>query len=386
MQMTQTAKNKDNDKKFQLLGDIKEMVRNATDVRVLMDVYGVKYKPSAKDTYRSAGGCPIHGGDSAGSFVFDNNSKTYHCFTHKCRGDVFNFVMRLSGCKFHEAIKKVADINGMDISHIDENAIFKVKAGGFVSKIKSLGNQLRQKEIEIRRGLKNAARDVSELDDYMRLPLCSMESRRDIDLEMQNEFDVRLGRMSEDPFRHIRIIIPMHDEHGNYIGQCGRSWQKDLEPKYWYLPVGIKKGMFVFNIHRAKRHVRLYPNDKSTLFVCEGSFDAGKLWRMGYKNAVATFGADMSDTQCDLITTYADRIVICYDDDAAGIRATRKAIPLITTKKSDAEILIFPIEYGKKDIDAMTEDSIQDGMCSLLTPKMWAERIKHRIDLVEVVI
>ena len=255
----------------------------------------------------------------------------------------------------------------------------------------AMDESIQNKKIELMRGYVNGILDYSQLDIFPVLPYrhMSMESRRNISFETQLDFDIRVGRITfdpnfKDPFKHIRYIIPMHDELGNYIGICGRSWNKKLEPKYWYYPKDIKKSMFVFNLNRAKYYVGSDDGeDIDTLFVCEGSYDVFKFWSYDIKNSVAVFGSDPSDAQVDLLLRYAKRLILCFHNDPQGRHATQKILKMIAKRDPDCEILIFPIPYDKNDVDDMEDEEIMDAVSSCLTPAMWKREIENRIDIVE---
>ena len=103
-----------NNEKKENFTELIKIVKESTDVKTLMEQFGVRGKGFAGGTkYRCA--CPIHGGDNPTAFVFSNETKKYYCHTNKCTGDVISFVQKLSKCDFRTAVQRLAKINGMDL-------------------------------------------------------------------------------------------------------------------------------------------------------------------------------------------------------------------------------------------------------------------------------
>lgn len=363
------------------LSEAIKTVKEATNVRILLDLYGVSFRGSDDGKiYRSA--CPIHNGDNPTAFVFNNETKHYKCFTNGCSGDVIEFVKKMEGHNdFWKAFKKLGEITGIDVEDFDSSDASRNKYSRFVEKSKKYYSEIERKKKISECGI-NMVRDEEELNEYPMLPsVCGEASKRYIDYETQLDYNVRFGRMSEDPFRHIRIIIPIYDENSNYIGQVGRSWKNKINPKYWYQPKGLNKTLFDFNLHRAKYHIYDNDHDTPTLFVCEGCFDVIKLWQMGYRNTVAIFGSEPTERQVRLMASLADRIVLCFDDDKAGVKATKTFFKIVSEKFPSLKVLVFPIPLHRNDIGDMNSEEILDGMTFLMTPREWIKYVKDRIDL-----
>ena len=358
----------------ELFKGVLDTIREATDIRLLLDLYNINYKTNREETkFRSI--CPIHpGADNPDSFLFKGDKKTYKCFSGGCHGDLFKFVMEMEKCTFWEAVKKLADINNIDTAHIDQRDIYRSKFERFLDEVGGFKEVIEKRKREFEVGA-NVYRDVEELKQFVPLPeYCSMKSRRDIDFFAQREFDVRFGRLSEDPYRHLRIIIPIHDEFGNYIAHLGRTWYSVKKAKYWYVPSGLAKNMFVFNLHRAKKHVRDMGDNIPTLFVCEGAFDVLKLWQMGYKNSVAIFGSEPTENQFKLVDAVVSRLILCFDNDEQGVKATKAMLNIATKLSSVSEILILPIPDEVNDVGEMSCDQIEESMMSLMAPNIWSKK------------
>ena len=358
-----------------------EVVKSSTDVKLLLDIYNLDYKSTRGDTsFRMV--CPIHlNADRKDGFLFDNGTKSYKCFTKGCHGDVIQFVQEMDHCTFNEAVKKLADINNIDIENWSDADVYRNKYERFVEDVMEFGKMLHERTNELSDG-GNIIRDVNELNHYVRLIVwCSEDSRRGLTEEMIDEFDVRLGRMEEDPYKHLRIIVPIYDEYGNYIGQVGRTWYDVDRGKYWYMPAGLAKSAFVFNGNRAKEHVMDFDSTVATMFLCEGTFDVLKFHKVGIFSAVAIFGSDPSVDQMRIIGKFCDRAVLCFDDDKAGVKGTKRFNSLVIENNLDVEVKVLCVSVGKKDVGEMSGYEIKKALGNLMDYDEWLARLEGRLDL-----
>ena len=107
-----------------------------------------------------------------------------------------------------------------------------------------------------------------------------------------------------------RIVIPIHNEHGELVAYSGRAIDQ-TEPKY-RLPAGFRKSHLLFNLHRA-----IHSGDR-TLILVEGFFDTLKIHQAGHQNVAALMGSRLSSRQADLIGMYFDQVILMLDADGAG--------------------------------------------------------------------
>jgi DNA primase len=118
-------------------------------------------------------------------------------------------------------------------------------------------------------------------------------------------------------FLRGRVVIPIHNEHGELVAYSGRAIGQS-KPKY-RLPRGFRKSHVLFNLHRAieKRN--------RTLILVEGFFDTFKIHQAGHHNVAALMGSKLSLRQAGLIGTYFDHVILMLDADEAGKAATAAA-------------------------------------------------------------
>lgn len=164
---------------------------------------------------------------------------------------------------------------------------------------------------------------------------------RGFSLETLEYFEIGFSRVKE------RVTIPVRDHAYKVIGIIGRAIHDHQQPKYLYNK-GLKRGNLIFNIQNAK------PYDE--VVVCEGSLDAIKTHQSGFKNVVATLGAQVTDTQIKILRRYFDSIVIFSDQDTAG-DAMKDAI---ISGCQGKQLYRMRIPEGLKDPGDMTEEQIQN--------------------------
>ena len=141
-----------------------------------------------------------------------------------------------------------------------------------------------------------------------------------------------------------RIIFPIIDLRGNVIAFGGRRMGDEGGPKYLNsgdTPV-FKKSNGLFALNLAKK------SGKETFILAEGYMDVISLHQAGFNNAIATLGTALTGQQAKLIADYAKNVVISYDSDEAGQKATRRAMEIFS--KEDVAVSVLQMD-GAKDPD-----------------------------------
>lgn len=137
------------------------------------------------------------------------------------------------------------------------------------------------------------------------------------------------------------VTIPVHSPDGMEIGFVGRS----IEGKDFKNTPGLPKSKILFNLHRVKTSNRVY--------VVESSFDAIRLDQCGFP-AVATLGANVSNTQTDLLQKYFNDIIIIADNDEAGGNMRNRII-----EKLGSRVSTIKLNKEYKDIGDMSDEEIR---------------------------
>jgi DNA primase len=138
-------------------------------------------------------------------------------------------------------------------------------------------------------------------------------------------------------------MFPVIDVRGNVIGFSGRILGQG-EPKYMNSPETL-----VFNKSRNLFAMNLAKKSKSGyIILSEGNIDVASLHQAGFDSAVASLGTSLTPEQARLISRYTDQVIIAYDNDGAGIKASQRAIGIL--EKLDLKVKVLRLE-GAKDPD-----------------------------------
>jgi DNA primase len=132
-----------------------------------------------------------------------------------------------------------------------------------------------------------------------------------------------VGYYNGSGFLRGRVVIPIHNEHGELVAYSGRAIDQ-TEPKY-RLPAGFRKSHLLFNLNRAIR------SGDRILILVEGFFDTFKIHQAGHHNVAALMGSRLSSRQADLIGTYFDQVILMLDADAAGKAGTTAAATALSS-------------------------------------------------------
>jgi DNA primase len=137
-----------------------------------------------------------------------------------------------------------------------------------------------------------------------------------------------------DRFRH-RLMFPIADVHGKIVAFSGRSLDLpagekltgDPPAKYVNSPEGplYKKSELLFGLHEARVELRR----EGVAILCEGNFDVLAVHQAGLKHVVAPLGTAFTLAQAKLMKRYVAKVVVLFDGDNAGKKATRAAAPLL---------------------------------------------------------
>src|SRR3989440_3599158 len=161
-----------------------------------------------------------------------------------------------------------------------------------------------------------------------------------------------------DRFRQ-RIMIPIHDEHGELVGFGGRVIDETSQPKYLNTSQTAlyDKGRTLFNLYRARKSI----HEQKHAVLMEGYFDAITAWQAGVTNVVTTSGTALTEHQVRLLKRETQELVLAFDRDDAGLNATQRAIELAS--KSGIYIKVVRVPQGKDPDDYLRTHP--DGWASL---------------------
>ena len=319
-----------------------------------------------------SGLCPFHNEKTPSFYVYPE-TQSYYCFGCGAGGDVINFVRKISNLSYVEAVKQLAGQVGMPLPEEEDQEsklrsrlleINRCAARYFFDQLNAPTPEAnaargywRQKrglsDAAIRRfGLGYAPEDFTGLLHYLR--------RRGFS-EPELEASGLVKRSAKgnlyDIFRH-RVMVPIIDVRGNIIAFGGRVMD-DSKPKYINSPETLiyKKSRTLFALNVAKKSAsRRY-------ILCEGYMDVISMHEAGFDTAVCACGTALTSEQVKLLTEYADEVVLSYDSDEAGQKATERSLGLFSDTTLRVKVLSIP---GAKDPDESIKKYGRDRFESLL--------------------
>ena len=327
------------------------------------DVVGqyVSLKRSGSNLF---GLCPFHGEKTA-SFSVAPDKGIYYCFGCHKGGSVINFQMEIEGLSYPDAVRSLAKRVGMEVPEDEQYqsryrqqerlwALHKEAARFFHSQLYAptgaealnyaLGRGM-NKYILTTFGVGFAPDTWDSLCNAMRAKGYTDEELKESGLVSVSQKNGRIF----DRFRG-RLMFPIIDVRGNVIGFGGRIIKNDKDAaKYLNSPETLifNKRKNLFGLNLAKKTKQNY------MILVEGNIDVVALHQYGFDNAVASLGTSLTEEQAALLARYTEQIVLIYDGDSAGQRATQRAIPLLEKAGISVKVLQLrdakdPDEYLKK--------------------------------------
>lgn len=313
--------------------------------------------------------CPFHD-DHNPSMSISPEKQIYTCFVCGASGNVFNFVANYEKVSFVSAVKKVAQKAGIKLD-INVKNDYKPKDTKYDKyyKMFDITNKYYQNNIKSVYGKKaieylhNRKIDDDVINEF-EIGL-SMNDNNVSKLLEKKGYDVNelidiglCGKKDNfiyDIFRN-RIMFPLYNLDGKPVGFSGRIYNGEKDSKYVNSKESIifKKGNLLYNYHRALSHAR----EKHQIIVVEGFMDVIRLYTIGIKNVVATMGTAITKEHANLLMKLSKNIVLCFDGDKAGEKATISALDAlekigITPKIIRLEDDLDPDDYIiKKGSDA----------------------------------
>ena len=326
--------------------DIIEEVKSRCDIVHIISQY-ISIKQSGTNF---KGLCPFHG-EKTPSFYVSTSKQMYKCFGCGEGGDVIKFVMSMENLEFMDALKLLAKQCGVDVNtNMNEETKLKMEkinkfqnihreaARYYFSNLitsKNPGyNYLRNRGLDdkiIKKfGLGYSLKSWDSLKNYLLSKGYTNEELSECGLITYK----KENNKSYDKFRN-RVMFPIFDYRGNVIGFGGRVLD-DSEPKYLNSPDTLifNKRFNLYGLNFSRKEII----DK-TMILVEGYMDLISLYQYGIKNVVATLGTALTDQQGMLIKRYADSAIISYDSDDAGIKATLRAIDILTKLDINVKVL-----------------------------------------------
>lgn len=341
--------------------DFKHQVKSANPLESVIGEY-VTLKRSGRNYVCC---CPFHS-EKTPSFYINVEDGFYKCFGCGESGDVFSFIMKRENLDFIDALKFLAERAGIPMPKWDKslkseknsqerNMILNINREARLYFYKNLlSSKIAIQHIKFKRNLSaNTALRVYNMgfasEGYLTLVgYLRQLGFNDMDIAKSGLAHMNSSGVIYDFFR-TRLMIPIIDIRGNVIAFGGRTLDNST-PKYLNSPDTpvFKKSEQLFSLNIAKKHT----SQNRSIILAEGYMDVIALYEAGFKNAVASLGTSLTPEQVSIIKRYADEVIICYDNDSAGIKATDRAISLFLNSSADKELKVKVLQVkGAKDPD-----------------------------------
>ena len=317
-------------------------IRNKTDI---VDVVS-RYVNLTKKGKNYIGVCPFHD-DHSTSMSVSPEKQIFTCFSCGATGNVFTFVSDFEKISFSDAVRLLGEKAGISIgnntyignSKRDEYFDIYDSANKFYQN--SLFTNLGKNAIQYLKN-RNIDRDTIKkfgiglsvqklsLTDYLKNKNYSIDKLIDVGLTNDNGNDIFINR----------IMFPIYDLAGNPVAFSGRIYNTKDTSKYINTKETdkFKKGKILYNYHIAKEHLK--KND--SVIIMEGQMDVIRASTIGVNNCIATMGTALTRDHKSIIKNMTNNVILCFDGDSAGEKATISAIELLEDTGIDIKIVRLP--------------------------------------------
>ncbi len=312
--------------------DVIEQVRDAADLVGIIGEH-VELKRTGAD-YR--GPCPFHGGTHR-NFAVIPKKGMFYCFVCHEAGDVFTFFMKKLGMDYPTAVREVARRTGITIPERATPAGPDPLEPLFATLAAAADWYARQLRDSAEADVARRYLESRHLDLETVLPLglgyappppgtAFLDAMKSLGLRDPVLLEAGLLVKREDgtlvPRFRGRLLFPIHDLRARVVGFGGRILGAG-EPKYLNSPDTpvFHKGKLLYNLHIAKQAIR----KAERAILVEGYFDVLRLALAGVEEVVAPLGTGLTSEQAELVARYTSQVVLLYDSDDAGLRATFRA-------------------------------------------------------------
>ncbi len=320
-------------------GDDKiEEVRSRADIVEIVGAH-VRLRRAGRNF---VGLCPFHN-EKTPSFSVNAERGFFHCFGCGAGGSVFNFIMKVEGLTFPEAVRTIARKCGVTLPERDES--------GPVATEREAMRQANEVATEFFAHVLWNTHDGTLARDYLNSRGIALETARTFKLGFApgrpaslakalekrglRDAGIKVGLVKQDGttafdmFR-ARVMFPIRDAQGHVVAFGGRVLDARL-PKYINSPESplYSKARTLYGIFEARQAISSNAAaSKDRAILVEGYFDVIALWQAGFKEAVAGCGTALTVEQLRLLSRYTKNVLACFDGDAAGRKASMRALEI----------------------------------------------------------
>jgi DNA primase len=327
--------------------DALEQIRQRVEIADLVREY-VRLLPSGKSL---KGLCPFHN-EKTPSFHVTPALGRFHCFGCGESGDIFSFLQKVENLEFRQVVERLAERAGVELPKLSnkrsQTTSEKEEWYSVLASAASFYQQQLPKSNTAIAYLRDRGMDEATIQHFGLGyspeewdSLAHHFSKQGIKLTVAQKMglvDQGRDRGYFDKFRE-RLMFPIYDAQGRVIAFGGRIMGSG-EPKYLNSPETplFSKRSTLYGLHTA----RPYLLKQRTAILVEGYFDVIAAQRAGFHNTLATLGTALSEEHAKLLHRWADRVIVAYDSDNAGIAAAVRAAEELVQQQVDVRIAYLP--------------------------------------------
>lgn len=335
--------------------------------------------------------CPFHQ-ERTPSFFVNPERQFYHCFGCDRSGDIYNFLMEREGLEFYEALKILAQRAGVELktrpgqqqrrekrnrliqAHDLANRLYRhllerhpsgVGARQYLEKRSVTQSMIEQFELGYSpdswetTGKSLLDRGFTPDELIASGLIIAKSTSKKPDGTILDPSGLEGQRHWYDRFRG-RLMFPVHDHMGRVVGFSARSLDpEDETAKYINTPETplFKKGKLLYGLYQAREAVRV----RDYVVLVEGNLDVISLHQYGITNTVAPLGTSLTTDQINLIKRFTNRVLLCFDMDEAGEKATLRAIEASLQTGLEMKVAALtkakdPDQAAQKDLEQLKQD------------------------------
>jgi len=331
--------------------------------------------------------CPFHR-EKTPSFMVSKEKQIFHCFGCGKGGDVITFIQEIEGMEFKEALRFLAERASLDYRRYQSAAgkpempdnkdvlrrILETTAAYYQKNLEGTEGQPAKKYL-LERGLSMESLNVfrlgyaplvssqgapSALYDYLK----SAGYAPSVIVASGSVYKKEEKEIYVDRFRG-RVIFPIADSLGRIVGFSARllPGSDSSQGKYINTPGTLlyDKGGLFYGFHLAKPAIR----ENGEVVMLEGNLDVILSYQAGVRQAVATCGTALGKKQLTFLRRYTPKLVLAFDADMAGVKATKRAAELAW--EDDFDVKVIPIKTGKDVADIVKEN-----------PQKWLKMVSRK--------
>lgn len=333
-------------------------VKRSVDIQEIV----AGYIPLKRAGASYKGLCPFHE-EKTPSFIVTPQRQTFKCFGCGKGGDAISFVMAYENVDYPEAIRILAERAGIPVKYkeggkegIGRDDLYRVLEWAqeqFRTMLLKAPEAEVAREFFARRGVNDETSDLFKLGYSMDSWDALLQRSRkagydDKTLASAGLVIEREGRGGYyDRFR-ARPIFPIHDARSRAIGFGARTLKKDDHPKFINSPetAVFSKGRGFYGLNHSREEIE----KTRTVYIVEGYLDVVVPFQAGVKGLVATLGTALTRDHLKILRRYADKVVLVFDSDAAGQKASERGLDLLLSENVDIFVAELPPGMDPDDV------------------------------------